>query len=95
METFEAIRKRRSVRAYTGELIPRSDIEKIVDAGRLAATGGNRQPWEFIAVTDRATIERLKVAAEWMDKAAVILAVLSMAASSPPPSVPAVGRPSP
>jgi len=32
----EAIRKRRSVRKFTGEIIPREDLEKIVDAGRLA-----------------------------------------------------------
>ena len=38
MDAFEAIRTRRSVRAYTGEAIPREDLEKIVDAGRLAAT---------------------------------------------------------
>jgi len=51
-------------------------LEKIVDAGRLAATGSNRQPWDFIVVTDRAMVERLKVAAEWMEKAAAIIAVV-------------------
>ena len=76
MNALEAIEKRRSVRKYTGEPIPKKDLEKIVDAGRLAATGGNQQPWEFIVVTDRAMIERLKVAAEWMDKAAAIIAVV-------------------
>lgn len=76
MNALEAIRKRRSVRKYTGEPVPRKDLEKIVDAGRLAATGGNRQPWDFIVVTDRAMIERLKVAAEWMEKAAAIIAVV-------------------
>lgn len=76
MNALEAIRKRRSIRKYTGEPIPRKDLEKIVDAGRLAATGGNRQPWDFIVVTDRAIIERLKVAAEWMEKAAAIIAVV-------------------
>ena len=76
MNALEAIRKRRSVRKYTGEPIPRKDLEKIVDAGRLAATGGNRQPWDFIVVTDRAMIERLKAAAEWMEKAAAIIAVV-------------------
>ncbi len=76
MNALEAIGKRRSVRKYTGEPIPRKDLEKIVDAGRLAATGGNRQPWDFIMVTDRAMIERLKVAAEWMEKAAAIIAVV-------------------
>ncbi len=76
MNALEAIRKRRSVRKYTGEPIPKKDLEKIVDAGRLAATGSNQQPWDFIVVTDRAMIERLKVAAEWMEKAAAIIAVV-------------------
>jgi nitroreductase len=51
MEAIEAIRKRRSVREYTGDAIPREDLEIIVDAGRLAATGNNRQPWDFIVFT--------------------------------------------
>jgi nitroreductase len=76
MDALEAIRKRRSVRAYTGDPIPRKDLETIVDAGRLAATGGNRQPWEFIVITERDMIERLKVAALWMDKAGAIIAVV-------------------
>ena len=41
MDALEAIRKRRSVRDYTGEAIPREDLEKIVDAGRL---GSDRSP---------------------------------------------------
>jgi len=76
MDALEAIRKRRSVRKYTGEPIPREDLEKIVNAGRLAATGNNRQPWDFIVVTDREMIEQLKVAARWMEKAAAIIAVV-------------------
>ena len=76
MDALEAIRKRRSVRKYTGDSIPREDLEKIVDAGRLAASGSNRQPWDFIVVTDRAMIDKLKVAAEWMEKAGAILAVV-------------------
>ena len=53
METFDTIKKRRSVREFTGEPIPTPDLEKIIDAGRLAPSGNNRQPWEFIVVTDR------------------------------------------
>lgn len=81
MELFEAIRKRRSIRAFTGERIPRADLETIVDAGRWAASGNNRQPWEFIAITDRAMIDELKVAAQWMDKAGAIIAVVMDPAS--------------
>ena len=76
MDAFEAIRKRRSVRKYTGDPIPRQDLETVVDAGRLAATGSNQQPWDFIVVTDRAMIDQLKIAAQWMDKAGAIIAVV-------------------
>jgi nitroreductase len=76
MDALEAIRKRRSVRKFTGELIPREDLETIVDAGRLAATGSNRQPWEFIVVTDRAIIDQLTVVGKWMRQASAIIAVV-------------------
>ena len=76
MDALDAIKKRRSVRDYTGEEIPRKDLEKIVDAGRLAATGSNRQPWEFIVITNREMIEQLKVAAKWMENAGAIIAVV-------------------
>lgn len=76
MEALEAIRKRRSIRRYTGEPIPREDLETIVDAGRLAASGNNRQPWDFVVVTDRAMIEQLKVASRWMEKAGAIIALV-------------------
>ena len=76
MDALETIRNRRSVRNYTGDPIPREDLEAIIDAGRLAATGGNRQPWDFIVVTQREMIDRLTVAARWMDKAGAIVAVV-------------------
>jgi nitroreductase len=76
MEALEAIRKRRSVRKFTGELIPRENLEKIVDAGRLAATGSNRQPWDFIVITDREMIDRLTVVGKWMKKAGAIIAMV-------------------
>ena len=76
MDALEAIRQRRSVRSYTGAPIPREDLETIVDAGRLAATGSNKQPWDFIVVTERGMIDQLKVASQWMDKAGAIIAVV-------------------
>jgi nitroreductase len=76
MEALEAIRKRRSVRKFTGEIISREDLEKIVDAGRLAASGSNRQPWEFIVVTDKEMINQLTVVGKWMEKAGAIIAVV-------------------
>ena len=75
MDALEAMRRRRSVREYTGEPIPKEDLETIVDAGRLAPSGYNTQPWDFVIVTERDMIEQLKVASLWMEKAGAIIAV--------------------
>ena len=82
MDALEAIRRRRSVRAYTSEAIPRGDLEAIVDAGRMAASGHTRQPWVFAVVTDRAMIERFTVVSQWIDQSAAVIAVV-MDDSSP------------
>ena len=81
MDALEAIRRRRSTRRYTGDAVPKSDLETIVDAGRLAATGSNRQPWDFVVVTDRATIEKFRVVGAWMEKAGAVVAVVMDPAS--------------
>ncbi|OGO05912.1 MAG: hypothetical protein A2Y73_03465 [Chloroflexi bacterium RBG_13_56_8] len=76
MDALEAIRRRRSVRKYTGAPIPREDLEKIVDAGRLAASGSNRQPWDFIVITQKGTLAELAEAAAWLGEAGAIIAVV-------------------
>jgi nitroreductase len=76
MDTLEAIRKRRSIRRYTDDAIPKKDLEAIVDAGRLAATGSNQQPWDFVVVTDRALIKQFKVAGTWIEKAGAVIVVV-------------------
>ncbi|MHC4443771.1 MAG: nitroreductase family protein [Planctomycetota bacterium] len=52
MDALEAIAARRSVRKYTDTPVSREMLTKIVDAGRLAPTAHNDQPWEFVVVTD-------------------------------------------
>ena len=42
----------------------------------FAATGSNRQPWEFIVITKREMIEQLKIAAKWIENAGAIIAVV-------------------
>jgi nitroreductase len=51
MEVFETIFTRRSIRNFTGKPIPKEDLKKIVDAGRLAPSATNRQMWDFIVIT--------------------------------------------
>ncbi|MCL4429693.1 MAG: nitroreductase family protein [Chloroflexi bacterium] len=52
MDVFEAIQERRSIRAYENKPVPREIMEKILEAGRLAPSAKNIEPWHFIAVTD-------------------------------------------
>jgi len=59
MDVFEAIQKRRSVRAYEPTPVPREILGKILEAARLAPSAGNIQPWHFIVVTDVVKREKL------------------------------------
>jgi len=76
MDTFETIKTRRSVRNFTGDPILLSDLEKIVDAGRLAPTGSNRQPWDFIIVTKKEIIQQLSKAGTWSADAGAMIVVV-------------------
>ena len=47
MDTFLAIASRREVRDYDPRALPSEVEERILDAGRLAGSSKNRQPWRF------------------------------------------------
>lgn len=76
METIHTIEKRRSVRNFTGDPIPLSDLEEIVNAARVAPSGNNKQPWDFIVVTDEAIRQHLSKAASWSANASAIIVVV-------------------
>lgn len=59
MELLEIMRKRRSVRKYTGEMIPEKDLEKVLQAGLLSPSGRSLRPWEFILVRDKETLRAM------------------------------------
>ena len=50
---------RRSIRGFKGDPVPREMIEKVLEAGRWAPSGGNAQPWEFLVVENKETIQQL------------------------------------
>ena len=62
MNTWDAITSRRNVRQYSDKPVTRQDLEKILEAGRRAPSASNWQPWNFIVVTDRATLQELATA---------------------------------
>lgn len=52
MNVFEAIKTRRSIRAFTDKRVTDREVKKLIEAARWAPSAGNIQPWEFIIVRD-------------------------------------------
>jgi nitroreductase len=59
METWDAYRARRNVREFSTTAIPSEVLDQILEAGRRAPSAKNRQPWDFVVVTERAALEAL------------------------------------
>ena len=59
METWDAIRARRNVRAYTADPVSGAQLGRILEAGRRAPSASNRQHWDFVVVTDRTQLTEL------------------------------------
>jgi nitroreductase len=58
MDIYEAIEKRRTIRAFTGGTTEEI-VRKIIKAGTMAMSAGNSQPWEFIILDDPEIIEQI------------------------------------
>jgi nitroreductase len=55
-DIFKTIHAQRAIRPFKPDPVPQALIERILDASVHAPSGGNRQPWSFIVITD----DRLK-----------------------------------
>lgn len=52
MDLFEAIRGRKSIRRFKQTPVSDEDIARILEAGRLAPSANNSQPWSFLVIRD-------------------------------------------
>lgn len=59
MDTFEAVRTVLAVRKFKDTPLPDDIVREIVEAGRLTASSINGQPWHFIVVQDKDTLNQL------------------------------------
>ena len=78
MEFIDVIRARRAIRSFRPDAIPKAALRQILEAGRLAPSGGNAQNWYFGVVTDATLKEQLARAAGqqmWIASAPVVLAL--------------------
>ena len=65
MNVEHAIRTKRAVRRYTDDPVPQDVIQKILDTARWSQSSKNTQPWEFVVVTERETLENLAQAGDF------------------------------
>lgn len=67
-EYLNQIRRRRTVREFSQEDVPKDVLENCLLAAGSAPSGANRQPWYFVIVSDSNTKKRIRLAAEEEEK---------------------------
>lgn len=85
MDVYEAISKRRSVRAYRADAVPEDTLVRVLDAARRAPSGRNLQPWRFVVVRDddvRQALANASPANAFLAEAPVVLAFLGSFANA-------------
>jgi len=77
MELWDAIRRRRSIRKFKDQPIEDEKLNRVLEAGRLAPSAGNRQEWKYVVVREPETRQKLAEAAngqQFVAEAAVVIA---------------------
>jgi nitroreductase len=80
-DTLTVIHSRKSVRHFTGQDVGKELLDKILRAGMAAPTAVNKQPWSFVVVSDRKTLDNLKEGlpfAKMLDKAGAAIIVCAI-----------------
>jgi nitroreductase len=62
-EMLKLIRNRQSDRSYSNKAVEKEKLERIIEAGRMAPSACNAQPWKFIVVDDPVLLNQLAEAA--------------------------------
>ncbi|MCW3990126.1 MAG: nitroreductase family protein [Candidatus Bathyarchaeota archaeon] len=83
MEFDKVIKTRRSIRKYKGTPVPRESLMKILEAARIAPSAAHRQPWHFVVVEDKETIEKLAGRSKWASEAPAMIVGLADPVASP------------
>ncbi len=63
MELLSEIQNRQTVKTFLSDPVDERSLDRILEAGRLAPSAKNRQPWRFIVMQDRELKEKMKEAA--------------------------------
>lgn len=83
MNVIDAIRRKRAVRQYKDEALPREVVEQILYAGRRAQSSKNTQPWHFVAIQNKETLAKLATMGDFTKP--LLNAALTVAILTPDP----------
>ena len=64
-EVVKNIMTRRSIRKYTGQSVEKEKIEILLKAAMSAPSAGNQQPWDFIVITQKEIIKKVRQASPY------------------------------
>jgi len=81
MEFTELIKRRESIRSYDpARPVPEDGLKRILEAGRIALSAANRQPWKFLLVSSPGMLEKVRACygREWFHDAPHVLVVVGL-----------------
>ncbi|MBV9319246.1 MAG: nitroreductase family protein [Mycobacterium sp.] len=84
METWDAICARRNVRQYKSEPVSEDDLNRIAEAGWRAPSAKNRQPWDFVVVTEQSQLKELSTVWQGAGHIASAAAAIALVVPEPP-----------
>ena len=83
MDTWTAIRTKRMVRRFEDRALAPAHLERILDAGRHAASSKNQQRWDFVVVEQRARLEALAGVGQYAGHVAGAAAAIALLTPDP------------
>lgn len=79
MDFYQLIEERESVRSYDSKKsLPKEVLERILNAGRIAPSASNKQPWTFVVVSSEEMLKKVRPCyqREWFQNAPHILVIV-------------------
>ena len=86
MEVYQCLKTRLTIRSFRPDPVPGEVITRILEAGRWAPSSRNRQPWHFIVITNRDTLQQIgsiATSGSFIGQAPMAIAILMQGAERP------------
>ena len=80
MKFLDLAKNRFSVRKYKSGPVSQEDLEYVLEAGRIAPSAVNYQPWHFLVIKEKENLKRVHALyhREWFQEAPVVIIILAV-----------------